>query len=84
MSDLLLLLPSIRALKAQIDALANLAEIHAAAIAQAAPSRDPKGCPECGAPEEKQAKAPSMGGTTTACLVCGHTRTAAGVPQSIS
>lgn len=85
MSDLALVLPQLRAMKAQLEALLFLVEMHTGVMqAGLAPVVTPDSCPQCSAPEEKQMKAPSMGGTTITCRECGHTRTAATAPQSVS
>lgn len=82
MSDLMLILPTLRALKSQVDAAVMLVEMH---LAMTSPTpADPTSCPECGATDEKQQKAPGMGVITTRCQVCGYTRTTAQAPKQLS
>jgi hypothetical protein len=63
------------ALRAQVDALI-LGEEAEGQNGQPPSMVDPGACPKCGAPEDKQVVAPTMGGgVTVACQVCKAQRT---------
>lgn len=65
-------LAQLYAVRAQIEALIVAEE---AEYGQS--QRDPKACPHCNAPEDKQVEAQQMGGgKTIACLVCKQQRAA--------
>ena len=69
MTDMALLMPQLRALKAQVDAIIFLAEMHEAMMAPP----DPNACKKCGASGDIVRETMTLANTTNyRCMSCGE------------